>query len=141
VLAIEYGFKCGGTSIERRSLVVCNSTLASGIRTLSRRCFHRLLKVYFEHSCLRSEPQPGFMSTVPTMDHSEQQWSALCKRVHSMVPSEIGENAWYLIIVSFVSNLEPSEHALMTQPHQGRFIGSISRHRSPRVLLHSSHNS
>jgi hypothetical protein len=46
------------------------------------------------------------------MDHSEQQWSALCKRVHTMVPIQIGEDAWYLIIVSAISIDDPSKHVL-----------------------------
>jgi hypothetical protein len=34
------------------------------------------------------------------MQHSEQEWSGLCQKVKILVPKELGNEAWYLIIVS-----------------------------------------
>lgn len=36
------------------------------------------------------------------MQHSEKDWSDLCHEVKSLVPKELGGDAWYLIIVSTV---------------------------------------
>jgi hypothetical protein len=34
------------------------------------------------------------------MQRSEHEWSGLCQKVKSLVPKELGNEAWYLIIVS-----------------------------------------
>lgn len=51
----------------------------------------------FEH-CRRRVLTPHLK-----MQHSEQEWSDLCQKVESLVPKELGNEAWYLIIVSLMA--------------------------------------
>ena len=35
--------------------------------------------------------------------HNEREWSDLCDKVKGLIPTRIGEEAWYLIIVEMVN--------------------------------------
>ena len=36
-------------------------------------------------------------------EYTEQQWSDLCNRVKALIPKQIGEEAWYLVIVQTIN--------------------------------------
>jgi hypothetical protein len=76
------------------------------------------------------------------MQRSEQEWSGLCQKAKSLVPKELGNEAWYLIIVSSRVSWRPTWSAITysdtSDPPDGR-LDEFSRYQPACLVLHVPH--
>jgi hypothetical protein len=71
------------------------------------------------------------------MDRSQQEWTDLCRSVKELIPKEIGEDAWYLIIVS-KSRSSSNKYTNYSSYFSDSSIGIISRAQLACSVLYTS---